>query len=144
MSVILPGGIIESLLDVADDILSVREEIGAAIHYVYRVTRTWSGESCGDGTFEDISEKITPTPGFRDLSLSLRSLEGGFFQRGDVIIQGISKQSYPDKSAVALECSELNVEKFYKIDEKLFQVIHVRESYVTWDVHVRAVNDAYG
>lgn len=138
------AGIIEDLLGVTNDILGVREEIGAAIHLVYFVTRTWSGDTVSEGTYTDVEEKVSPTPGFRDLSMNLRSLEGGFFQRGDLIIQGVSKQSYPLKSVVACEAPAPNVEKFYRIDGKLFQVIHVRESYVTWDVHVRAVTSAYG
>lgn len=140
----MADGIIDSLLEVADDILSVREDIGAAIHLVYKVTRTWSGDSAHEGTYSDTKVKIDPTPGFRDLSMDIRALEGGTVQRGDILIQKISKASYPDKSEVSLECPEGNVERFYEIDNKLFRVIHVRESYIYWDVHVRALNDGYG
>lgn len=132
-------GLIDDLTSVADDILGVRDTIGAAIHDVYIVTRTWSGAEPGDGTPTDVVAQMTPTPAIQDLAHNFKLLEAGRYKQGDLILKNISKQSYPTMDGVRLKSTNKAVEKFYRVNGELYTVIHVRESYITWDVHIRKV-----
>lgn len=130
-------GIIDDLLPITNDILGVRDEIGAVIHPIYLVTRTWSGVTVGDGTFADTQTQVLPTPQIENLFLKLPALQAGVVQSGDLLLKYISKQSYPDEDTVSCKSILDNVEKFYKINNNFYQVISVKESYVTWDVYIR-------
>jgi len=132
-------GLIADLTAVADDILGVRDTIGAAIHNVYFVTRTWSGSEPGDGTATDVVTQMLPTPAIIDLAHNFKVSEVGRYKQGDLILKNISKESYPDHDTVRLKSTDSAVEKFYRVDSELYNVIHVKESYITWDVHIRRV-----
>jgi hypothetical protein len=133
-------GIIDDLLPITNDILGVRDDIGAVIHPIYLVTRTWSGESVGDGTYLDVEEQMLPSPSVQKLTFNLPALQAGQYEVGDLIIRHISKQNYPDEDVVSCKSSDSNIEKFYKINGKFYQVISVNESYVTWEVTIRKVS----
>lgn len=132
-------GLIDDLTLVADDILGIRDSIGAAIHNVYIVTRTWSGSEPGDGTPTDVVAQMLPTPALVDLSHKFVLQEPGRYKQGDIMLKGISKQSYGTEDIVRLKSASKAVEKFYRINSQLYVVVNVRESYITWDVHVRRV-----
>ena len=135
-------GLIDDLLLVANDILGVRDAVGAVIHPVFFVTRTWSGSSPGDGTPTDTKEQMLPSPSIVAISHELSAQPGGTYQQGDLLLQSVSKQSYPSEDVVAGKSTEGNVEKFFEINGKLYQPINVRESYITWEVHVRKLSHA--
>lgn len=133
-------GILDSLKGCSDAILGVREKIGADIHKVHIVSRTWTGEAVGAGTCEDVEVLIEPTPAIRDLSNDHRVKEGGSVQNGDLMIKHLSKNRYATRAELDCTSTDL-VEKFYKIGGKLYTVINVVEDYITWHVQVRLRSD---
>jgi hypothetical protein len=135
------SGSIDSLKGCSDAILGIREQIGADIHKVYLVTRTWTGESVGAGECIETEEKIEPTPAVTNLSTDHRVKEGGSVRVGDLEIRQISKNKYPNKEDIDCSSSDPLVEKFYKIGDALFVVINVMEKYITWNVQVRRRSD---
>lgn len=129
----------ESLLDCIDDILEIKESIGADIEKISLITRTWTGERPGDGSFSDDEEKMKPLPCIKDVGHDLRLLEGGAVKQGDLILTSVSRNSYPDENTLRTDTGIRNVEKFYKIGEHFYRTIHIKKRLVTWDVHVRKV-----
>lgn len=133
-------GLLDDLLLVTNDILGVRDSIGAVIHPVYFVTRTWSGSSPGDGTFTDEKVQMIPSPSIQAISHELNAMAGGVYQQGDLLLKSVSKQSYPSEDVVAGKSPAGNIEKFYEINDKLYLAINVRESYITWEIHIRKLS----
>jgi hypothetical protein len=132
---------IEDIKAIANDALQAVDEIGAIKSYVYQITRTWTGSEPGDGTATEIKTQILPTPLIYDLSHDLRLVEGGIFKQGDLILRMISQYNYPNENDVNCFSNDSKIEKFYEIDDDLYQVINVRKDYATWNVHVRRLSD---
>lgn len=137
-------GLLDDLTDVADDILGVRDTIGAAIQNVFVVERTWTGAEPGDGTYTDVVTQMLPTPALLDpsragLSHKYKLAPTGRYKQGDLILKQVSKQSYPDRDVVRLKSTDKSVEKFYRVADELYTVVTLEESYITWNVHVRKV-----
>jgi hypothetical protein len=129
--------IVQDILSITDDILGLRDDLGATKHLVYLFTRTWPATK-GVGIPVDAEVQVLPTPFLQDYSQDLRAREGGNVRQGDIIIKHISKQSYPTEDLV--DCSVVDakkVEKYYKINNRLYEVINVKEDYVYWNVQVR-------
>jgi hypothetical protein len=134
--------IFKGLKGCIDGILGVRDCIGAALHPVYIVTREWSGEQPGDGNSSETEEQILPTPEIKDYGHDLRLTEGGAIRQGDIILRNISKNQYPNESD--LDCStdgKRNIEKYYLINDRYYTVIHIKEDYLVWHVHLRKRNE---
>lgn len=134
-------GIIDGLKDCADDILGIRDDIGAQLKLVYLVTRTWSGSEPGDGTATDAETQLLPTPHVVDYSHNVKIAEGGAFKQGDILLRGISKVAYPAQSSVDLSTEGAGIEKFYRVGELLYKVISIREKHLTWDIQLRKLSD---
>ena len=128
-----------SLTKCIDSVLGICESIGADIKKVEIITRTWAGERPGDGTFEDISEGMNPLPCIKDLSHDVRVTEGGAVKQGDLILTGVSRNTYPEEDSLRTDTGTRNVEKFYKIGDHYYRTINIKERLVTWEVHVRKV-----
>jgi hypothetical protein len=129
--------IVEDVLSITDDILGLRDELGAIKHKVYIVTRTWP-EVKGVGAYVEEVAQILPTPFLQDYSQDLRVREGGNIRQGDIVLKHISKQSYPSEDKI--DCSvpdSKKMEKYYKINNRLYEVVNVKEDYVYWNVQVR-------
>lgn len=135
------SNLVESMKACVDSILGIRTKVGADIQKVYIVARTWEGPAVGEGSMWESTEEVTPTPGVKDHSHSLRVTEGGSYKEGDLIIHQISKHRYPLESDVDCSSSHPLIEKIYKVGDYYYRVIHVRESHLTWDVHVRRLSD---
>jgi len=133
--------ILEALTGCIDEILAIPGAMGAVIHDVYLLTRTWQGGEPGDGHAVDVVEEVLPTPQIVDVAHDVRLTEAGAIKQGDLIIKNISKNRYPTADIVDCSTEDKRVEKFYLIDEKVYQVIHVKEGYLTWDVHIRKLKD---
>lgn len=131
------SGIVTDILSITDDILGLRDDLGAKKQNVYILTRTWDGSELGDGTPSDVAVQILPTPHIVDYAHSLRLKEGGNIREGDIILKHLSKQTYTDESMIDCSVSDQVTEKYYYIDEKLYTVIHVKSDYVYWNVHIR-------
>lgn len=129
--------LVDSLLDCVDCALGVRDSIGAVLHKVGFLTRTWSGDRPGSGTASDEVVQMLPTPFIVDYSHDLRIREGGMVKQGDIILKNVSKHKYPAENLIDCTTTSRSVEKFYLIDDRLYTVINVKESYVTWDVQIR-------
>lgn len=130
-------GLIQSLLGVADSILGVRDAIGAVIEPVYLVTRTWSGTQPGDGTPTDVTVQVLPSPQLVNLVNTTKPQSAGSVEQGSIMLKGISKQSYQTKDTIDLTSTQANVEKFYKLKNRLYNVTSVEESYITWNVRLK-------
>lgn len=134
------SNIVNDILSCADDILGIRDDIGATKHPIYILTRVWSGDEIGSGTAVDTKVQMLPTPYLVDFSHSLRLREGGKIKEGDILLKTVSKQSYPTENLIDCSVSNKKTEKFYFINGFLYQVISVTSSYVTWAVHIRKTN----
>lgn len=133
-------GVVDSLLPAIDSILGVRDQIGAVIQPVYVVIRTWSGSQVGDGTAVDTKDQIYPTPGLKNFAQDIRLREGGSVKAGDIILVGVSKNLYTEEMLDG-STDTPNIEKFFLVGAKLYQVINVVEKYVTWDVQLRELSN---
>lgn len=129
--------IVEDVLSVTDSILSIRDEIGAVKSPVFILTRTWAGGEVGKGLPTDSLAQILPSPHIVDFGHDLRVKEGGAVKQGDLILKSISKQSYPLESDVDCSTDGEGIEKFYFINNRIYEVVHAKSRYVTWQVHVR-------
>lgn len=132
-------GIITDLTAVADSLIGIRDDIGAAIHQVYFLTRTWSGTQPGDGTPTDVAVLMNPSPGVGDLSHKFAVAEPGRYKQGDLQLKMVSKQAYSSEDTIRLKSTSRNVEKFYRINSELYTVVHVKENYIYWTVHIRRI-----
>ena len=133
-------GLIDSLKECSDSILSIRDSIGAAMKPMFFVTRTWTGEEPDDGSFEDVETPLLPTPHIVDLSQNYRALEAGVVKQGDILLKMLSKQEYPDKSVFESTSDSRSIEKFIRVGEVLYQTISIRERYLTWNVQLRPLS----
>lgn len=144
----MSGGIIDGLLEVTDDILSVRDEVGAVIDPVFLVLRTWYTDMLrtvpaarvGDGYAKDTETQMLPSPGLKNYSQDVRLREGGAVKAGDIILTNVSRQS---QSEATLDGSTgtPNTERFYRVGGKLYQVINITKKYVTFDVQLRELTN---
>jgi hypothetical protein len=121
-------------------ILGVRDTVGAIIQPVYLVTRTWTGTEPGAGTATDGLSQILPTPAMKSFDQDVRLREGGNIKSGDIILTSVSKQSYTQADLDSVTGSA-NIEKFYLVGTKLYQIIKVSERIVTFDVHLREMTN---
>lgn len=137
----MDDSLIKSLLPSADSILGLRQQIGVVIHAVFILTRTWPYSRVGEGTPDDVVEKISPSPKLKEYTHDIRLVEGGAVRQGDIVIQGLSKYQYPVEDMINAKTPSENIERFYLIDERLYQIIQVKEKYVTWDIQVRKLSN---
>jgi hypothetical protein len=133
--------LIEDLKDCVDDILGIRDQIGAVLDPVYLVTRTWIGARPGDGSFIDSEVQVLPSPYIVDLSHNLNIKESGSIKQGDILLKNVSKNSYQTEGILDGSSDAKNIEKLYRIGEYLYQVIKIKNNYVTWDIQVRRLSD---
>lgn len=140
-------GLVDSLLPSLNDILSVRDCIGAVIKPVSFLTRTWFTDSgltiaaaAPEGFAKDATVRLLPSPAMKDYSQDIRLREGGAVKQGDIILTAISKASYV---VTDLDASPLgaNIERFYLVGTKLYQVINVTEQLLTWKVQLRELSN---
>ena len=119
-----------------DSVLKVREDVGAVIQPCSIVTRTWTGRTVGDGIAEDEIDDIRPSPGIVDLSHDVRLMEGGSIKQGDLILTHISKNRY-NREDIDGTTDGKNIERFIKVGDYHYNIIHVKEDHLTWNIHVR-------
>lgn len=132
--------LVNDILGCTDEILSIRDDLGAKKYQVSILTRVWSGTELGDGTPVDSVEKIYPSPYIVDYSQSLRLSEGGNVKEGDILLKNISRQSYANESDLDCSTNNKNIEKFYFINNRLYNVVSITRHYVYWNVMVRQTN----
>lgn len=129
--------IVNDILGCTDEILGLRDELGATKHKVYILTRTWTGSEPGDGAAQDSITQVLPTPYLVDYSHSLRLREGGKIREGDILLKHLSKETYTEESMIDCSVESRNVEKYYYINGRLYTVISITSHYVYWNVLVR-------
>ena len=130
-------GIVEDILEDVDDILGIRDDLGAKKDNVYILTRTWTGQ-IGRGSAVDVAVQMLPTPYVKDYSHSLKLSNNGSIKQGDLLIRMISKKTYTAETDIDLSVANPDTtEKFYYINGRLYNMINIVESYVTWNVLVR-------
>lgn len=122
-------------------ILSTRDCIGAKLHDVFILERKWSGERPGDGKASETVTQILPTPQIVDYSHNLRLTEGGAIKQGDIVLKNFSKAAYPLETSLDCSTDNRTIEKYYLINERQYTVIHIKENYLTWDIHLRKRSD---
>lgn len=133
-------GIRASLTDCIDCILGVRDDIGAALADISIITRTWTGERVGDGTFTDVVTALKPTPQIKDFSHDVRVSEAGAVKQGDLILVGVSRHAFPTEASLRTDVVSAVQEKMIKVGRHFYRTIHVKEKLVTWDIHIRKIN----
>jgi hypothetical protein len=133
-------GLIAGLMPSIDDILGIRDALGAVIDPVYFVTRTWASGEIGEGSAVDTLEQMLPSPELKNYSQDLRLREGAMVKQGDIILRNVSRNKYTEDQ---LDGSTIgvNVERLYLVGDKLYQVINIMKKYVTWDVQLRELSN---
>lgn len=134
------SGIRESLTHCIDDILGVRDCIGAALADVSIITRSWTGQRVGDGSFTDVVEPLRPTPQIKDYGHDVRVTEAGAVKQGDLLLIGISRNKYPTEASLRTDVKSVREEKMIQVGKHFYRTIHVKEKLVTWDVQIRKIN----
>lgn len=134
------SGIVDDLRDCTNDILGIRDDIGAELKKVYIVERIWSGKELGDGTSRESKTQILPSPRIVEFNHNLRITEGGAVKQGDILLKMISQQTLPKKQDVEFTDVSKNVEKFYEIDGRLYRPVTATERHLTWSVLVRPLS----
>ena len=132
---------VDSLKGCINSVLGVRDKIGAALAPCKIVTRTWSGNEIGHGHYSDSEVGISPSPRIVDYGHSLSLREAGQYKSGDLLLRQISKQSFPNESDIDGRSGQSNVEKFYRVGSKRYQVIHIKDNHLWWDVHLRPITE---
>lgn len=132
-----------SLLDdVALDVEAALKTIEGLEIYkskVFFLTRTWK-ERKGRGNPSDVVTKIDPNPYIADFSHSTRIKEGGSIKQGDLFIKYLPKNIYPTENDVNCKSDSELIEKFYVIDDELYEVVSVVKDYAYWNVQIRKTN----
>jgi len=100
----------------------------------------WDGERPGDGEYNDTIVLMDPLPGILDYSHSVQTTEVGAVKAGDLILKNVSRNSYPTEAELLTITDEKNEERFYKVGEHYYRVVHIKEKLVTWDIHIRKVH----
>jgi hypothetical protein len=131
--------LVSDLISGLDDLLGIRDDLGAALKNVYIVTRTWTGSEVQDGTYSDAHEQVLPSPRVVEFMNEFVIKEGGAVQQGDILLTGISKESYPTQGLIDCTSIAANQERFYKVGTHLYRVIMVKEKLLTWKVQLRKV-----
>jgi hypothetical protein len=132
---------IDSIKASIDPILNIRAMIGAVLHPVYIVQRSWSGTQIGDGSMKEVITEVLPSPGIKNYDHNLRVTEGGNIKQGDLLMKMISKNRYPLETDVDCSSSNPVMEKLYKVGDFYYRVVSIVENQVTWDVQVRRLSD---
>ncbi len=135
----MSGNLRENLLKCSDKILGIREQIGAQLKDVSIITRTWSGRRPGDGTFSDEVLEVKPTPEIVDLSHDVRITNVGAVKAGDLILRGVSRNSFPDELVLRTDTTDKKVEKVYKVGKHFYHVVNIKENLITWDIQIRKI-----
>ena len=130
-------GLIDDLTAVANSILGIRDDVGAVIEPVFLVTRTWTGAEPGLGSYSDVVAQILPSPAVRNLATDFRAQSAGTKELSEIMLHGVSKQSYPTRDMIDCTCATANIERFYRVSGKIFNVTKVESSYITWNVRAR-------
>lgn len=143
----MSNGIVSALLPSVDSILGVRDAVGAIVEPVYLVTRTWYQDqglttlaTAPEGYAKDSTVQMLPTPQIVNYSQNIRLVEGGAVKQGDIILKSVSKNKYALSDIDGTTTAE-NVERFFKVGVKLYQVINVTENYLTWQVQLRELTN---
>lgn len=131
------SGVISDLLPDIDDILGVRDEIGAALKVVKIYTKTWSGSELGDGTAITTNVTITPSPRVVEFKFDKKIPEGGAVKHGDIFLKQISKNAFPTVADVDCVPANKKIEKYYDVGGIQYECIGVIEKHLTWSVHLR-------
>ena len=130
--------------DVALDVQDALETIEGLEIYkskVYLLTRKWK-ERKGQGKPTDVVIKIDPNPYISDYSHSLRIKEGGNVKQGDLFLKYLPKNLFPTEDTVNCKTSGPLEEKFYVIEDELYEVISVVKGYAYWNVQIRKTSKA--
>lgn len=123
-----------------NDILEIRDDLGAQKLNTYILTRTWSGGKIGEGTPTDVRTQVLPSPRIVNVAHDRRLKEGGHFKSGDIVLKQISQQTYPTESEIDGTRPGAGIEIFYMVGDRLYTVVTVIQKQVTWSVHLRKHN----
>jgi hypothetical protein len=132
-----------SLLDdVAKDVeeaLRTIEDLEILKSKVYILTRTWK-ERKGRGKPTDVITKVDPNPYIADFSHSSRIREGGAVKQGDLFIKYLPKKLLDQESLINLKTDNELIEKFYVIDDELYEIISIVKGFAYWNIQLRKTN----
>lgn len=141
------AGLIDDLKESIDDILAVRDDIGAVLQPVFFVTRTWYTDAelttqateIG-GYAADVEVRMRPSPGIKEFAHDLRLREGGMIKQGDILLTNISGNKF-DLEDLNGSSPAANVEKLFRVGDSIYQPIMPHQKYVTWDLQLRRLSN---
>lgn len=134
-------GLLDDLREDIDDVLEVRDDLGAALAEVFLVTRTWDGGELGIGDCEELRVQMLPTPRVVRLNYARKLQAGGETDSSDIRLKMVSRESYPERDDVDCSVDNQAEEKFYEVDGDLYRVIDVELRHVTWSITLRRHTD---
>lgn len=125
--------LVSDIRDDVDQILSLRDQIGAVKTPVYIMTRVWADKK-GVGNFVDTFVQVLPSPRIVTFEHSSRIREGGTIQQGDILLKGIAQNLYPTRETVDCSVDSDKLERWYWMNGWLYEVKSAEQKYVTWNV----------
>ena len=129
--------LIPGMIPNLNDILGVRDSLGATLKPVKIVSWTWSGADIGVGTKVELAVDVTPGPRIVEFSADSKVLQGGAVKAGDIMLKMVSKQTFPTVDLVDCVALAPSVERFYSVGGIQYQVIGITEKHLTWNIHLR-------
>jgi hypothetical protein len=127
------ANLVQDILEIVDDILGIRDELGALKHPIYILTRNWEGQK-GLGTPTDTIEQVLPTPNLVNFSLEQDPNEVGKVAQGQILLKMISKNKYTEKQINGSVDNPESQDRWYYINGQLYEVVSVTEEYVYFNV----------
>ncbi len=130
----------DCILEAVDCALEAKAALGVDICDVSLVKRYWDEGEVGRGIAKDYEYPIAPNPSIREYNHDIRLTDGGAIKKGDILIKGISRKRYENECDIDGSVENPGEEIFYKICDKLYQVISVSKKLATWEVMVRRLS----
>lgn len=137
----MSSGVIDSFFPGLNDILGLRDDIGAALKPVYILTRTWSGSEPGDGTATDVKVRMLPSPRVVYPNRKHVNKPGGAAEEVDLMLKMVSKETYNTYAKVDDATTLKKIEKFYDVGGLLYRPIEIREKHLVYEILLRLSTD---
>lgn len=130
----------DCILEAVDCALQARADLGVDICKVSIVKRYWDEGEVGLGISRDYEYPVEPNPSIREFNHDIRLNDGGAIKKGDILVKGISRLRYTEESEIDGSVENPGDEIFYKVCDKLYNVVSVSKKIGTWEVMVRRLS----
>ena len=133
--------LIDDLKEVAQDVLKIRDDIGAVKAHVYFLTRE-TDPNTGE-VLKDTWKQILPTPNIRDFGHDIKLVEAGAVKQSDLLLTSIPISKYREEDLVT-DTENQETQLFFVVQQKAYTTVHIKRNYLTFNVLIRrfeAINE---